>query len=187
MKPTTLFTVFAAVFALASVAMPSTAEAAIVRVKLKAEVSAPYLVVKPPRPIVRPRRITLHLHRPGVTHVRLFGHHHHHHVVRVGHWAPHYRVRARLRPHVWVEGPHIAGPSVHVHGPHVPEPRVQVHIHAPEVPRPSVHIHGPSVHVGGPKVHVGGHGHGHIGGHGHHHPGKGKFKVKGKGKGKIRF
>ncbi|MBK6512958.1 MAG: hypothetical protein IPM79_08095 [Polyangiaceae bacterium] len=134
---------------------PGRAEAAIVKVKVKAEVSAPFLVVKPPRPIVRPKRITLHLHRPGVTHVRLFGHHHPHHVVRVGHHAPHYSLRAK-----------IAGPKVVVAGPgvHVQKPGVVVH-------KPGIHIGGPSVHIGGPSVKVKGH-------HGHGHGGKGRVKVK---------
>lgn len=128
---------------------PQRAEAAIVKLKVKAEVSAPFLVVKPPRPIVEPKRITLVLHRPGVTHVRLFGHHHPHHVVRVGHHAPHYKLRAKL-----------AGPKVLVGGPGV------------VVNKPGIVIGGPSVRIGGPSVKVkGGHGHG----HGH---GKGRVKVK---------
>jgi len=167
MKRAGLIATLSLVFTLAFfVTTPRTAEAAVVKVKVKAEVSAPYLVVKPPRPLVKPRRITMRLHRPGVTHVRLFGHHHHHHVVRVGHHAPRLHFRSRLKPHV-----HVAGPRVHVDAPHV-------HVHRPE---PKVKV---DVHIGGPHVHV------HPGkGHGPKHGpgGKGKFKGKAGGKGKIKF
>ncbi|NUP08604.1 MAG: hypothetical protein HOW73_21355 [Polyangiaceae bacterium] len=150
---------FSASVMLLTVLAPGEAQAAVVQVKVKAEVSAPYLVVKPPRPIIRPRRITMYLDRPGVeTHVRLFGHHHHHHVVRVGYYAPVYHIHTSLPEHHI----HVGGPDVIVDRPHVVVDRPHVHVHEPKV---KVHVHAPEIHVGGPSVHVGGHHH--VGGHVH--------------------
>lgn len=96
------------------------AEAAVVHVKLKAEVGVPFLVAHPPVPIVAPRRITMQLHHGGVYHTRLWG------VGPVGvvHLGPRvapFRIHARLPgAHIKVGGPHVGvkvkGPGWHAPG-----------------------------------------------------------------------
>jgi len=120
------------------------AQAETLHIKVKAEVSSPFLVVHPPHPIIAPTRITMLVRAPeGPPRVRIFGHYHPDHFIVVGPRAPHVFVRAHV-----VE-PVLVGPRVIVAAP------------AP----PAVIVEGPSVGIG---VGVGGRWKG--GKHrGHHH------------------
>lgn len=164
MKLSSMFGIAALLFAGSSLFAATEARADVVKLRLKAEVSVPYLVVHPPQPIVRPRRITMHLVERERSYVRVFGHHHHRHRVRVGYHAPELLIRTR------VVGPRIVGPRI-------AEPGVVIggHIGLPGPPR----VRGPRPSVvviggGGPPGH-----HKHPGkarGHGRGHGGKGHGK-----------
>lgn len=161
MKASIILRVATLLVAATSLFMATEARADVVKLRLRAEVSVPYLVVHPPQPIVRPRRITMHLVEREHTYVRVFGHHHHHDHVRVGYHAPGFAIRTR------VVGPRIVGPSIAIGGPH---------IGLPGPPR----VRGP--HFGGPSVVVVGRGG--PGGHFKHKgPGGGPFKGHGGGRG----
>jgi len=187
-----------ATFLLGSLIFVAEAQAEVVKVRMTADVSVPYLVARPPRPILAPRRITMHVHREGVTHVRLFGlGHHHHRTVRVGYYAPTFVWRANLTP-MHDRHPHYVHFSRHGHHDyhhdigfrhrHHRGGKLKVDVRGPSFRGPSIG-HG---RVGG-HGHIGGHGrpggHGHIGGHGkvgkpsHHgggHRGGGKRGGKGR-------
>ena len=149
-----------------SLGLPSEAQAAVVQVRMTADVQVPYLVGRPPRPIIAPRRITMHVHREGVSHVRIFGMHHHHRTVRVGYHAPRFHVRTRLKP-IHTTHPHFRIGHSGRHHDHGHGAKVKVKIGGPGHHRPGLGHHRPG-HIGKPGLGKGG---GKIGG---------KVKFKGK-------
>lgn len=161
MRSGIIFRVAGLMFAAASLFLATEARADVVKLRLKAEVSVPYLVVHPPQPIIRPRRITMHLVEREHTYVRVFGHHHHRHHVRVGYHAPAFAIRTR------VVGPRIVGPSIAIGGPHIGLPGPP-RLRGPRVGPPSVVVIG----RGGPPGHFK-----------HKSPGRGPSKGHGGGRG----
>lgn len=170
-----IIALFSVSLAFASTLFTKEANAGIISLSVKADVASPYLVLTPPERIVRPRRITMRLERPGVSYVYVVGrpHYHNYRVYRVGDWAPRYtyyrpvrfrgpRVVLRQRSVVRVVTSRPRPPLRIVHR----EPGVRVRVEAPrpavrvEVPRPSVRVSvpRPSVRVDvkahGPKVRI---------------------------------
>ncbi|MFO0554804.1 MAG: hypothetical protein U0271_40885 [Polyangiaceae bacterium] len=164
---------FAASFVFMSVGSTREAHAGVVSLTVKAEVAVPYVIVTPPRPIVEPRRVTVHVVRDGHRYVRLVGYRPHR-VLVVHEHAPVYVYRARFVDHVdvrprvkvirTIDHPRV---TVVAGRPHVvvrhPRPHVDVRVGGPHVKvgGPHVKVRGPHVkvkgpHVSGPKVKVGG-------------------------------
>lgn len=165
-------------FVLSSFVFEGEAQAAVVQVRMTADVTVPYLVGRPPRPIVSPRRITMHVHREGVSHTRVFGLSHHHHsghhsgIIRVGYRAPRFQVRTRLTP-IHAKHPHFTVGHSSRHWDHDDD-----HRHGGRV---KIKVKGPG--------HIGHHGRGGIGLHGkggHGRPGH-HGKPGGKVGGKLKF